>query len=764
MAKSMIIQKQADDFDFEKLKAVFKKRLWWIIIIFLVCNLAAYLATRWTKDIFEAESELKLDIKQDATELGINKVVQDQNLDIVSGEIEQIKSKLFLSRVIDSLNLSVGYFSEGNVLNNEIYKASPFRVKVVRTSQKTQNFPIYFTPTSPASFQLSYGKGGNPINGKYHEPVEIEGAVLMVSNLTTITEKDPNEYYFIINSKDHLMNYIIGSLSVEPLNFNAHTIRISFKDHNSSKARDIVNKVDSLYILYSGEQQRLANKQKIEWLNKELAQVEKRMEEYENYFESFTLQNKSSDINQDMKRTITQINRIDSQRYSLNKKIIEINTLVEGLVSGKNQLSSTPYPFLPDYLNKKMEALVLLTNARNRLSLSYNENTFAFRQKEKEMSTLKDEVFANLSALKDNWLKSLADLNSSKQKLEKEFTSMPDKNTRFTKNQRFYNLYSDFYLSMMQSKAQFEIAQAGTTPDFKILSSASFPAAPAWPRKIIFLTIGLMAGIVINLFFIGLVYLLDNTVTSSKEVEQLTDAPLLGIIPASRSSSVSALHIIDHPKSMISEAIRSLRTNLDFFTSGGNKKIITITSTVSGEGKSFLAANLGGILAMSKKKVVLIDLDMRKLKKPFFTSEEDAVKGVSTVLIKKHTLQDCLRPTEVENLTFLPSGPHPPNPSELLLNGEFSLLIDELKQEYDYLILDTPPAGLVTDGIIAMNKSDISIYVVRANYSKKEYLKNIERIKSVNKINHVAVVLNALPPLGKAYGYGYYVDAPNKKS
>lgn len=215
---------------------------------------------------------------------------------------------------------------------------------------------------------------------------------------------------------------------------------------------------------------------------------------------------------------------------------------------------------------------------------------------------------------------------------------------------------------------------------------------------------------------------------------------------------------------MISEAIRSLRTNLDFFTSGGNKKIITITSTVSGEGKSFLAANLGGILAMSKKKVVLIDLDMRKLKKPFFTSEEDAVKGVSTVLIKKHTLQDCLRPTEVENLTFLPSGPHPPNPSELLLNGEFSLLIDELKQEYDYLILDTPPAGLVTDGIIAMNKSDISIYVVRANYSKKEYLKNIERIKSVNKINHVAVVLNALPPLGKAYGYGYYVDAPNKKS
>jgi capsular exopolysaccharide synthesis family protein len=167
---------------------------------------------------------------------------------------------------------------------------------------------------------------------------------------------------------------------------------------------------------------------------------------------------------------------------------------------------------------------------------------------------------------------------------------------------------------------------------------------------------------------------------------------------------------------------------------------------------------LGGVLAMSKKKVALVDLDMRKTKKGDFDNSELTSQGLSTVLIKKHSWRECVRKTSVENLDFIPSGPHPPNPSELLLNGEFSNLVNELQQEYDFIIMDTPPVGLVTDGIMAMRRSDLSIYVVRANYSKKEFLKNIDRIMTVNKLSNVAVVLNALPVSGKGYGYGYYEE------
>ncbi len=749
--------------DLEKFRAVVIGNLWWIILIFISCNVAAYLTTRWTKDIFESESELKLDIKRDASDLGIkNSIIQDPNLDIVSGEIEQIKSRSFFNKIIDSLDLRISYMSEGQVLHDEMYKRSPFQVMITSVSNHLEDTPIYFTPLTEITYQLKQGKEGITIIGNYGAPINFISSELTVTNPGQLTEKDHNDFYFVINSREHLITYLAANINVDPLNFNANTIRISFRDNNAVKARDIVNKIDSLYITYSNEQKNLANKQKINWLNQELSQVEKRMEGFENYFETFTLQNKSSDVGQDMKRTIYQINRYDSQRYTLNKKIIELNTLIETIVSGKRQSSSTQYSFLPDYLNKRLEMLSVMAQDRDRLSLAYNENTLAFKQKEKELTTLKDQVFGQLNQLKENWMRTLVEVVDNKEKLERAFTSMPDKNTKFSKNQRFYNLFTEFYLSMLQSKAQFEIAQAGSTPDFKILSSASLSGTPVSPSKAVVLAIGLAAGLALSFFFIGLVYILNDKVTSVKDIEQMLDVPVLGVVPTSRQSKVSTIHVSDNPKSMVSEAIRSLRTNLDFFTSGGKKKIITISSSVSGEGKSFLAMNLGGVLAMSKKKVALIDLDMRKTKKINPANGESVHKGLSTILIKKNTWRECVQKTTIENLDFIPSGPHPPNPSELLLNGEFSSLIEEVQQEYDFILMDTPPVGLVTDGIMAMRKSDLSIYVVRANYSKKEFLKNVDRLISVNKLSNVAIVLNALPQSNKSYGYGYYEDKPEK--
>lgn len=753
---------QQDAIDIEKLRAVVSRNKWWVLIIFLICNGAAYLATRWTKDVFESSSELKLDVKRDASELGIKEFVQDQNRDMIAGEIEQIKSKLFLNKIIDSLNLTVGYFSQGNVLNNELYTQSPFKVRVSNVKRDLQDIPIYFEPQDINSFQLKIGATGNRISANYGAKVSVNGSEFIVINANNITDKDANDYYFVIQSREKLVSYLSSRTRVEPLNFNANTIRIAFKDFNSQKAVDIVNKIDSVYIAYSNEQKNLANKQKIEWLNHELSQLEKRMEGFENYFEEFTLTNRTSNAEADMKRTITLINRYDSQRYTLNKRIIEITGLIDGLSSEKKQAHSYQYSFLPEYINKRLEALSVLMQERDKLSLAYNENTLAFRQKEKDVALLKDQVFTQLTSLKEDWMKSLGEIVKNKQKLETEFMSMPDKNTKFSKNQRFYNLFTEFYLSMLQSKAQFEIAKAGSTPDFKILSAASVPRTPITQRKLLYHGIGLAASIAIAFFFIGFTYILDNKVTSVREIDQVLDLPVLGIIPATRNSAKGIL-VQSNPRSMTSEAIRSLRTNLDFFTSGGSKKVITITSSISGEGKSFLAKNLGGVLAMSNKKVALLDLDMRKNKVIEGSNGEHSHKGLSTVLINKNGWRECIQKTPIENLDFISSGPLPPNPSELLVNGEFSNLITEIQKEYDFILLDTPPAGLVTDAIMAMRKSDLSIFVVRANYSKKEFLRNIDRLMAVNKLSNVAIVLNALPQSDKLYGYGYYEEYSEKR-
>ncbi|MBS1682496.1 MAG: polysaccharide biosynthesis tyrosine autokinase [Bacteroidetes bacterium] len=759
----IIVSSAQDSIDVEKLRSVVQYNKWWIALIFVLCNLAAYLATRWTKDIFESESELRLDIKRDATDLGIKEVVQDANIDIISGEIEQIRSKLFLNKIIDSLDLTVSYFSEGNVLNNELYKQAPFKIKLLKSTHDAENIPIFLTPINRDRFKLKLKNRPVEVEGDFNTPIKLLGTEFVVINPGGLTEHDPNDYYFVINSRQNLISYLSSNTTVEPLNINANTIRISFKDNNASKAVDIVNKIDSVYLMYSNLQKNLANKQKIDWLNRELEQLEKRMESFENYFENFTLENKTSDASTEMKNTIKLINRYDSQRYILNKRIIELTTLMDNLLSNKRQNYLTQYSFLPDYLNKRIDALGLLTQERDKLSLAYNENTLAFTQKNKEVSSLKDQLFGQLTSLKEDWLKTMSDLLVQKQKLEKEFLSMPDKNTKFSKNQRFYNLFTDFYLSMMQSKAQFEIAQAGSTPDFKILSPASTPKDPARQRKLVIHGIGIAASITLAFFFIGFAYLLDNKITSVKEIDHSIDLPVLGVIPASRNPRSSGILVQENPRSMTSEAIRSLRTNLDFFTSGGNKKIITVSSSISGEGKSFLAANLGGVLALSNKKVVLLDLDMRKVTKPDYGNTDRPHEGLSTILINKNHWRDCVQNTKIENLDFISAGPQPPNPSELLVNGEFTKLIDEIREEYDFILMDTPPAGLVTDAIMAMRKSDLSIFVVRANYSKKEFLRNINRLVTVNKLNNVAIVLNALPQSEKLYGYGYYEEYGKKK-
>ena len=217
---------------------------------------------------------------------------------------------------------------------------------------------------------------------------------------------------------------------------------------------------------------------------------------------------------------------------------------------------------------------------------------------------------------------------------------MPDKNTQFNKNERFYKLYEELYLTLIQHKSEFEITQAGSTPDFKLLSSASLPTRPISPNKPIIYGIGFVAGIVIVVFLLGVLYLLNNKITNVFEIERLA-VPMLGSIPTFRKKQPSYLYVLDHPKSMVTEAIRSLRTNLDFFSVKSTNKVIAISSTVSGEGKSFIASNLAGVIALSKKKVVLLDLDMRKAKPHSPVAQEDLSKGISTVLIRKNSWQEC---------------------------------------------------------------------------------------------------------------------------
>jgi tyrosine-protein kinase Etk/Wzc len=747
---------QVEGIDFNKLRIVGRANWIWFVGIFVAVNFIAYVVVRYTKNLYEATSVIKLDVKKEATEFGIKNPMENQSLNLISGEIELIQSRLFLSRVVDSSNLNVSYHSIGRVLNDELYQSHPFNVRYVARNENLFNRPIYFDEAGANEFTIQIGKDGEVINGRYNSPIVLDGLELILEKVPSFSRGDEIGYFFTINSKESLLDYILNNLTAEPLNFNANTIRVSFKDNNPFKANAVLNKIDTIYLQYSNEQKNLATKQKIDWVSNELVNIEKKMESFETYFENFTLENKSKDLDEDLKKTVILINQIDSQRFNLNQKLVEVESLMNGVDNGDLFLSMGHRHALPPSILKNLEKLEDLTMALEKLKLSYNEITFAYREKQNEIEAFRKKTYQQLSELKSELLKTLLETNQRKQRLENQFANLPDKSTEFSKNLRYYKLYEQFYLSLMQSKSEFEITQAGSIPDFKILSPATMPGQPLSPNRSMIAGIGFVTSLVLMLFLLGLLYLINNKITSITEIEKIDTVPVLGVIPASNHVADQGLHVIEHPKSVVSEAIRILRTNLDFFSVNTPNKIITISSTVSGEGKSFLAKNLGGVMAYSSKRVILVDLDMRKPKGNGTSSFDDRTKGVSTILIKKNSWQECLAKTPLENFDFLPSGPHPPNPSELLLNGEFDGLLSDLRKVYDYIILDTPPVGLVTDGIMAMKRSDVSIYIFRANYSKKDFLFNLQRIININKFSNITTILNALPPGEKSYGYGYY--------
>jgi capsular exopolysaccharide synthesis family protein len=263
-------------------------------------------------------------------------------------------------------------------------------------------------------------------------------------------------------------------------------------------------------------------------------------------------------------------------------------------------------------------------------------------------------------------------------------------------------------------------------------------------------------GLLLSMLLLSLKYILHDSISNQRELERTTHAPILGAIPTyiREKMEISKLIINKNPKASISESFRTIRTNMEFMLPSKKKKrIISVTSTVSGEGKTFVTLNLAGVIALSDTKVIILDLDMRK-PKIHLAFDEDNHAGVSTILIGKHKLLDCVRKTSIDSLDYIGAGPTPPNPSELIMRPEFDLLLKELHQDYDVIVIDTPPVGLVTDGILVMKKADLPVYVVRADYSKRYFVKNINKLVNNNNFSKLSIVLNAFKHLSQ-YGYGY---------
>ncbi|MDH5379870.1 MAG: polysaccharide biosynthesis tyrosine autokinase [Cyclobacteriaceae bacterium] len=756
------INQDQEILDTAKLAGIIRRSWKLVIFVFLLCNTSAYLYIRWTKPLYESTSEIKLDIEADAMEFGFGNFFEEKNLSILSGEIELLKSRLFFKRVIDSLELDVGYFTQGRLLKDEKYPIAPIKVTYNLTGTSWVDTPVFINFTKDDKFQLSLLE--NSFDGQprydFNQTIELQGITLNIEKNEFQFDPKIEDLYFIINSYESLQNYFESNLNVELLNLKANTIRISFTDHNPTKARDLVNAINNIYINYTQKEKSLANTKKINWINSQLSIIEDKLGNYEDFFEAFTIQNRTSDLDEDLKKTIYQINRIDSNRFTISTQVELLSNLQNNLKESK---IISPSRYFSDELSTSINKFNDLVVQKEQMGLTYKETTFAMQELEQNIHILQSKLLEIAQARERQLQKEYANLNKKRSQLESEFAKIPGKNTEFNKNERFYHLYEEFYLSLMQSKAEFEIAVAGLTPNFKILSPAYTPPSPIYPKGIIVYGVGMVSSFIFSFLFIALKYLIEDKIENVEQIENIVPFNVMGSIPKSKLTSENNRLVVNlNSKSGESEALRTIRTNLQFLIPQADQKTISITSCVGGEGKTFVALNLAAILAMSKKKVIILDLDMRKpqISKSLNENGENK-KGMSTILINKEKVEDCIIQSDHSNLFYIPSGPIPPNPSELLLNGEFENLLIQLRKDFDYVILDTPPVGLVTDGILAMKHSDLSLLVVRSGYTRKKDLSRVLRYIPFEK-GKISVILNNVSRSSLyGYNYGYYSDKEN---
>ncbi len=761
-----------NSFDPEKFIFILRRSLIWMILFIAVCGATAYLYIRYTKPVYESTSILKLDFESEATTLGLTKGVGASAVigKELSGEIELLRSRLFYSQVIDVVGLDVSYHYYGRYLTDERYKNNPF---VVSHKIKNSNFydrPIDLRIIDDQTFELDYGAGEET----YHF-----GQVISNDNFNLLIEKTRNfvlpdvagRYYFTVNSDDALLKYLQRNVQVRPENFSARTIRISLADYNVNKARDLITAIDTLYLEYTKHAKNIALEQKIVFLNSQIIETETKLESFETYFEDFIIENRTVNLDNDLAATINYLKQLDSTKLKMKMHLISLEKIEYQLLENDSILIYPMSTNLPAEFYKLASELRDLVDERDEKLYSYNENTHTIRQLNGRINELRNSLKTYIPEQKRQLKAGMEDLNKRADQLERSFAKLPAMSTSFEKNRRFYQMQEGYLMSLWRSKMDLEITRAGTVTNYVILEPASLPNTAIRPKPTLIYAAAFSIGLLLSIIFVLVRYLIHNKISTIRELERLTTTPILGAVPEYTSHKLPQTRLVIKPssKSAISESLRTIRTNMEFLNGSKETKMVSITSTISGEGKTFIAVNLGAIIAFSAQKVCVVDLDMRKPKVHLAFGDEASGKGMSTLLIKKNTLDECIVRTSVEHLDYIPAGPNPPNPSELIIGEQFDEVLEQLKAKYDLIILDTPPVGLVTDGVMIMKKADLQLYVVRCDYSKRSFVKSIENLRRMNRFTGLTMIFNSVKSAGKGYGhghgygygygYGYYDDS-----
>ncbi|HEY6900805.1 MAG TPA: polysaccharide biosynthesis tyrosine autokinase [Puia sp.] len=751
----------------EPREMVFKyiRYLPWVIVSVLIFLLIAYIKIRYTPQIFSVQSSMLIKNEDHNEALGkderLAELFMAQGATNLNNEIQMLKSRPVMMRVARDLHLQVQYYNKGSVRSSLLYPVTPITLDILHLQDTTHAFGYKITVIGKDNFLLNESK--TPYT--FGQIIESGGNRFRIVKHLDIDNRAYNSMTFEVvwQPLRDVASGLLGGLRIVQGNDQSTILTLGYEGENSDLGIDILNTLMAVYdTLGVEDKQRIANNT-LRFINDRLYDLSDTLSRVQGKLSNFMVENQIFDMDAQSKAYFDKIGEDAKQKSDLEVRIGIANFLLNYVADKKNI-----HELVPTNLGIEEPALLQLVTEYNRLVLERENNLRTtpasnplITGMDAALDKIRRDIYQALSNVKHAYEIADANLNKRGQEIQGHITSLPGKSMQLLNKERQQKILEELYSLLLQKRLEISLSSASAISNSRVVEPAIGSGEPISPDNKKIVIFYFLIGLLLPVGFVLVSELLQDKVAGRTDVEKFTSAPILGEI--GHSDEDGSLVVTQNSRRLVSEQFRIARTNLQYMIARKEKPVIMVTSSFSGEGKSFISTNIGAVMAVSGKKTVIMEFDIRK---PKIVSGLDLKRkmGITNYIIGKASFNDL--PIKVEgadNLYVIPCGPIPPNPAEILLDKKLDELMTEVMENFEVVIMDTAPVGLVSDATNLASYADCTLYIVRQGHTFRKQLGLIEDLYTNKKLPGLCVLLNDVKApggyggyYGGGYGYGYY--------
>jgi capsular exopolysaccharide synthesis family protein len=688
---------------------------------------------------------------------GVDELNMINSKKIIENEIEVLQSRSIMENVVRNLHLYAPISQEGKIRTLSAYTISPVSIVVENPDELIE----------AKSIQFKYDKKTEKIfingiySGKLNDWITTKYAkIKFIKNKNYRPSSLQKPFEFSLVSVKEITSRLLVALQINSANKLSSIISLSFKDEVPKRSEDVVNELIAMYDQAAVNEKNSLAKNTLQFVNERLNAVGSDLDSIERTVQKYKAGSGAQDISTQGQLYLQNVSNNDQELGKINTQLAILNQ-VENAV-GKGDGGSLGIN--PSSIGISDAGLTQMISDLNNKELEYERLKKTVAENNPMLVSIRDQINKLKPDIKNNLVnqrKSLEISQSNIMRTNNEYNSMlssiPKKERDILEISRDQNVKNSIYSFLLQKKEESELSYASTLSDSRVINSAQASKYPVSPNKKLIFIGAILASILLGILFITAKDFLSSKILYRKDLEAMTAIPVLGEI--AQNESKESIVIEAGKRSFIAEEFRKIRASLHFLGINATNKKILVTSSIPGEGKSFVSGNFAISNALSGKKVCLIDIDLHNpgLGKMFGKTTEDP--GISDYLNGKKQPEDIIKKVpEFENLFFVSSGAIHESPSELLLNGKIKDFIDYLEMKFDLIILDTAPSVLITDAYYLTDLCDATLYIVRHKHTPKMIIKRIDETLEINPLKNVAIIFNGVKKRGffkNNYGYGY---------